>query len=150
MNDLLSKYKKTFTNVWTSITKVFTNIRWLEIPISVYVRWILAIILSINTVLTYFGINPFPFSEFALYELISITLNVVVLLMNTYKNNSTSKEALIADKIMIALKAAANSDEMTAIGKLHDILRELNGDNYINKESIEDDKETTIKDELNK
>ena len=131
----MSKFFSNIKNYFkTKVIPIFTNIEWLEIPVSTYVRWILTFVLSINTLFTYLGWNPIPFSEHAIYELVSLILNIAVLIVNTYKNNSTSKEALIADKIMRALKAAATSDEETAIGKLNDILEELNGEGYISAE----------------
>lgn len=128
--------------VWNAITGYFNrvivpmvrDIQWREIEIATYVRWLLAITLSINTVLTVFGINPIPFSETLVYEIVTIALNVIVLIVNTYKNNSTSMEAIITDQILRALKAAAKSDEETAIGKIKDILKELNGDEYIDED----------------
>ena len=125
----------------TVILPIFMNIQWLEIPVATYVRWILAVLLSLNTVLTVFGINPIPFSEHIIYEIVSIILNVGILIVNTYKNNSTSKEALIADKIMKALKAASTSTEETAIGKLQDILKELNGEEYTSSSSTDSSEE---------
>lgn len=135
MGNFWSKVKSFFTEV--VIPKV-TNIQWLEIPVSVYVRWILAVVLSVNTVLTFFGINPIPFSETMVYEIVTIVLNIAVLVVNTYKNNSTSKEALLADQVMRALKAAKTTDEETAIGKIKDILMELNGENYISEDFTEE------------
>ena len=139
MSNLWLKIKKYFSEI---IIPKLTNIQWLEIPISTYVRWILAIILSLNTLLTYCNINPIPFSENSIYEVVSVILNILVLIINTYKNNSTSKEALITDQIMRALKAAKKSDEDRAIGKLKDILIELNGEDYISEST---EKETENK-----
>ena len=125
---------KLINYVKTVILPIFTKIQWLDISVSTYVRWILAAILSINTLITYLGINPIPFSETAIYEGVSLILNIAVLVVNTYKNNSTSKEAIITDKIMRALKVASESKEDTAIGKLNEILKELNGDDYVSQD----------------
>ena len=122
-------------SVISKICSVFTKIEWLEIPLATYVRWVLAILLSVNTILTLTGHNPIPYSESEVHETVSLILNVVVLFVNTYKNNSTSKEALISDKIMHALKAASTSDAETTMGKLQDVLHELNGEDYISSES---------------
>ena len=116
------------------IVPMFTNIEWKKVQVSTYVRWVLAIIVSLNTVLTFLGVNPIPFSETMVYEIVSICLNVIILIVNTYKNNSTSKEAIITDQILRALKAAAQSDEDTAIGRIQDILKELNGDDYVGED----------------
>lgn len=137
MSKIWVKIKTFFKDI---VLPVFTNIAWTEIPVSTYVRWIIAIILSINTVLTTLGLNPIPYSETDIYEIVSVILNVIILIINTYKNNSTSKEALIADKIMKALKIASTSNENTAIGKLQDILTELNED-----EKSKDTNNTSLK-----
>ena len=146
----MKKLKELFSNVGKKIhgavvgtvkcvKNVVTSIKWLEVPVATYVRWILAIILSVNTVLTYLGLNPIKVSENELYEIVTVVLNVVVLIINTYKNNSTSKEALISDQIMRALKAAITSKEDTAIEKLYDILEELNGQEFIPEDHTNDE-----------
>lgn len=125
---------------------LFKGVEWTKISVSTYVRWILAILLSVNNILTFAGLNPIPISENLIYEIVSMILNVVVLISNTYKNNSTSKEAIIADKVLKALKAASLSNEETAIGKIMDILKELNGDEFVEdhtkEESLEEKSDT--------
>ena len=135
----LKKLKDLFTK---GFKPILTNIQWLDIPVSTYVRWILTIIVSLNTILTFAGLNPIVVNENAVYELVTVVLNVVVLVYNTYMNNSTSKEALIADEILKALKAASTSHEENAIGKIMDILKELNGEGYIDSEPKKDDDDT--------
>lgn len=135
MRDFLASIK----NIPSTIKNIVMNIQWLDISVSTYVRWILAIILSINTILTYFEINPIAISESTIYEIVTVVLNIAILIVNTYKNNSTSREAIISDKIMKALKAAALSDEVTAIGKLEDILAELNGENFVSADHTNSD-----------
>ena len=58
--------------------------------------------------LTVFEKNPIPYSETAIYTVVSAILSIIVLIVNTYKNNPTSKEAIAANKAMKALK---NSSE---------------------------------------
>lgn len=113
------------------ILPIFTEIQWSEIPVATYVRWSLVFIITINSILTMFNCNPIPYSEEGIYMIVSYTLNIIILIVNTYKNNSTSKEALIMDQLMRALKIAAFSDKETILEKLKEILKELNGEDYI-------------------
>lgn len=148
MKNFFIKIKDYFKNI---VIPMFSGIQWLEIPITTYVRWILTFVVSFNTVFTYLGFNPIPISETDVYMIVSVILNIIVLIINTYKNNSTSKEALIADKLLRALKAASTTNKDTAIEKLQDILKELNGDDYIssdhtnNKMSIEESSTNSTK-----
>ena len=135
----MKNFSNTVKNyIINTLIPIFTQIQWLEIPVSTYVRWILTVVVSLNTALLAFDINPITVSETTWYTVVSIILNIAVLIVNTYKNNSTSKEALITDKILRALKAASQSDEDSAIGKLNDILKELNGEEYISPDQPED------------
>ena len=120
--------KQKVTEQLQKFVGIFKNIQWLEIPATTYVRWILTILVAINTTLAFFDLSIIPFNESRLAEFLTIIINLIILIINTYKNNSTSKEAIIADKIMHALKAADETVEDTAIGKLNDVLNELNSD----------------------
>ena len=107
---------------------IFKQIKWLDIPAATYVRWILAFVVCFNAIVTHLGINPVSISENDLYQVISALLSVSVLIVNTYKNNSTSKEALLSDKIMHSLKDAETNDETEMIEKLECIIMELKKD----------------------
>lgn len=88
--------------------KIFTNIDWNEVEAGTIVRYICSILVAINQLLTVFEKNPIPYSETAIYTVVSAILSIVVLIVNTYKNNPTSKEAIVTNKAMKALK---NSSE---------------------------------------
>lgn len=103
-----------------------TNIPWSEIPVSTYVSWIMAILLSVNTILMFFGLSPIDYNEDSLAKFVTLSVNVIVLIANTYKNNSTSKEAVLADKLMIALKLSDGGDKDDAINKINKLLSTLN------------------------
>ena len=115
-------YFKKFINI-------FTQIKWLDIPATTYVRWILAFVVCINSVITHIGFNPISISENSVYQIVSAILSISVLIVNTYKNNSTSKEALLSDKIMHELKDANIDDESEMIQKLEDIVTSLKTNN---------------------
>lgn len=84
----------------------FTNrVDWLNVPVWTYVRYILAIVAAVNTLLNVFGINPININETQLYDVVSAILFIVILFVNTYKDNPTSPEAIESNKFMKQLKS---------------------------------------------
>lgn len=100
--------KKKGRDQMSKFIKIFTNIDWNEVEAGTIVRYICSILVAINQLLTVFEKNPIPYSETAIYTVVSAILSIVVLIVNTYKNNPTSKEAIVTNKAMKALK---NSSE---------------------------------------
>ena len=72
--------------------------------INVIARFIALGIVLINSILTIFNINPIPFSQEEAYGIVSIILTCGVTIYTAWKNNSVTKEAKMADKVMTALK----------------------------------------------
>lgn len=72
--------------------------------INVISRFIALGIVLINSVLTMFNINPIPFSQEETYGIVSTILTCGVAIYTAWKNNSVTKEAKMADKVMLALK----------------------------------------------
>lgn len=72
--------------------------------INVIARFIALGIVLINSVLTMFNVNPIPFSQEEAYGIVSTILTCGVAIYTAWKNNSITKEAKIADKVMLALK----------------------------------------------
>ena len=72
--------------------------------IDVIARFVALGIVLINSILTIFNINPIPFSQEEAYGIVSIILTCAVAIYTAWKNNSVTKEAKMADKIMLALK----------------------------------------------
>lgn len=103
-----------------------TNIPWKKIPPSTYVGWVMAILLSVNSILMLFGVSPINYNEDSVAKVVTLIINVLVLIANTYNNNSTSREAVLGDKIVTALKLAEDSDKKDAIDKINIILSGLN------------------------
>lgn len=65
----------------------------------------IALVLSIvNYILTSKGMNPLPFSETEVYEFISMIMMSAASIWAWWKNNSFTKEAIAADKILDDLK----------------------------------------------
>lgn len=61
-------------------------------------------VLLLNQVLVTFGWNPLPFSEEQIYEGVSAVILAVVAIWTWWKNNSVTKEAQEADRILKASK----------------------------------------------
>ena len=58
------------------------RVDWKSIPKSVYLRYIAMIVVILNTVLTRLGINPIEVSSEAIYQNLSDTVTILILLMN--------------------------------------------------------------------
>lgn len=87
--------------------KLFTGVDWVNIKPATYVRWILAIIACVNSILNMLGKNVLNVDENQLYVVVSNLLTVAIMMVNTYKNNSTSSVAIQHDMQMRVEKAQA-------------------------------------------
>lgn len=67
-------------------------------------RTIILAVALINQILVVLGINPLPFAEEELYNIISTIATVAAALWTWWKNNSFSPEAIQADKYLNELK----------------------------------------------
>lgn len=101
---LVEKIKIIFDHSFGIVINPILNVDWVNVKISVYVRYIAMILLIVNSFLTRSGYNPIPISGDDVYEITSDILTAIVFILNTYKNNSTSKEAIEADKVLNELK----------------------------------------------
>lgn len=72
--------------------------------INVIARFVALGVVIINSVLTMLDVNPIPFSQEEAYGIVSTVLACGVAIYTAWKNNSITKEAKMADKVMIALK----------------------------------------------
>ena len=88
------------------------GVDWANISVATYVRYILAALTTINNVLIALGLNPISFSEDRVYVVVSVIVNIVVLLVNTYKDNPTSKEGVVGADVRIALKEYNKDDSV--------------------------------------
>lgn len=68
-------------------------------------RTIILAVALINQILVVLGINPLPFAEEELYNIISTIATAAAALWTWWKNNSFSPEAIQADKYLNELKA---------------------------------------------
>lgn len=67
-------------------------------------RLVVLAVLLVNQVLVTFGWNPLPFSEEEIYEGVSAVVLAAVAIWTWWKNNSVTKEAQEADRILKASK----------------------------------------------
>ena len=117
-----SKVVKAVKGVYDStigkIAHIIMAVDWKNVKLSVYVRWIAMVILVVNMFLEKAGMNPIPFSGTDVYEMVSDVLTAIIFILNTYKNNSTSKEAIQADKILDEMRNqqdALDSEDYTTL-----------------------------------
>lgn len=68
------------------------------------IRTIVLIIALINSILTMCNINPLPFSDEQIYQGVSAIVTITATLWAWWKNNSFTKEAVIADEYKKSLK----------------------------------------------
>lgn len=81
-----------------------THIDWENVKMSVIARYLAMFVLIINMILEKSGMNPLPFSGTDVYEVISDALTILMFIVNTWKNNSTTAEAIAADELLETLK----------------------------------------------
>ena len=87
-----------------SILRAFSEVDWANVPKAVYVRYILAFIAIVNSVLVGFGLHPLNIAENDVYMVVSVIFSILVIIVNTYKDNPTSKEGIMSASIRNMLK----------------------------------------------
>ena len=92
------------------IKKIITSIQWSEISPAVVARYVLGLIAIINIILDKVGVVPITISESTVYSVCSIVFALIMIIINTYKNNSTSVEAMVADRVLDLIKASEKID----------------------------------------
>ena len=68
------------------------------------IRTIILMVALTNQILTATGKNPLPFSDEVIYEAVTLSVTIGASLWAWWKNNSFTKSAIAADKIMNVLK----------------------------------------------
>lgn len=119
MNQIISKVKEGAKKVvsyiakpFKAVAKFFINIDWTNIQVSTYVRYIIMILTVINTILTKCGLNPIGFSETEIYNVTSDLVTIIILIINTYKDNPTSKESITCTELQRAMKSSQDLEEI--------------------------------------
>lgn len=108
---LVSFIKSTYNHTLGLLVNPILQVDWSRVKLSVYLRYLAMILLIANMLLTKAGCNPIPLTENDLYEIVMDILTAVMFLVNTYKNNSTSKEAIEADRILHELRLQSKAVE---------------------------------------
>ena len=98
------------------------------------------ILTIVNTILTKFDLNPISFSETEIYNITSDLITVIILIINTYKDNPTSKESITCTELQRAMKSSSDLEEIKA--KLQEQLDELEGVEVSKESQLEDTEET--------
>lgn len=75
------------------------------------IRTVILLIALLNQALTAAGKNPLPFSEDTLYELFTLIATIGASLWSWWKNNSFTKSAIEADKVLELLKKGEHTYE---------------------------------------
>lgn len=71
---------------------------------STIVRTILLLIVLINLILKAFGINLIPVDENIIYNIVELVIEIAIIIVAFWKNNSFSEKAIKADEFLKKLK----------------------------------------------
>lgn len=112
-----------------TIKEFFTRIQWNQVDPAVIVRYIIGILSVVNSGLIAAGKPPINLGDQTantIYTVVSIILSIVMIIVNTYQNNSTSKEAIYADLILNTLESFdKESDRTDIMDKLSAVLNDV-------------------------
>lgn len=128
-----------------SIVKAFSEVDWANVPKAVYVRYILAFITIINSILVGCGLHPLDIAENDIYMVVSVIFSVLVIIVNTYKDNPTSKEGIMSASIRNMLKEMDDLKESGVLDELEEWLASKKRDEP--KEKSESEADTNINNE---
>lgn len=76
----------------------------MKIKKSTIVRTILLLIVLVNLVLKAFGVNLIPIDENMIYNIVELLIEVAVIVVAFWKNNSFSPKAIKADEYLRNLR----------------------------------------------
>lgn len=143
----MNKVKKFFQ----SIANAFKEVDWENVPKGTVVRYIMGAIAIINAILGSIGVGGLNISENTVYMIVTLIFSIAVIIMNTYKDNPTSKEGILAASIRNTLKEIDNLQEQKVIDELLKILETKDSDHIEDapdpteeeedEESLQDEKE---------
>lgn len=74
-----------------------------------WARTICLIVALLNSLLASFNKSPLPIDNEQLQQLVSTLITIVVAIINWWKNNSFTKEAIEADELFARLRAENNA-----------------------------------------
>ena len=128
-----------------SIVKAFSEVDWANVPKAVYVRYILAFIAIVNSILVGCGLHPLDVAENDVYMVVSVIFSVLVIIVNTYKDNPTSKEGIMSASIRNMLKEMDDLKESGVLDELEEWLASKKRDKP--KEKSDSEADMNINDE---
>lgn len=102
-----------------TLGRIIKNVDWLHTTPATYVRYILAILAAVNTLLNVFHCNPINVNESELYDVVSSILFIAILLINTYYDNPISPEAIESNKYFQMLLEDKKNNTNTVVGPTH-------------------------------
>lgn len=139
----MNKVKKFFQ----SIANAFKEVDWENVPKGTVVRYIMGAIAIINAILGSIGVGGLNISENTVYMIVTLIFSIAVIIMNTYKDNPTSKEGILAASIRNTLKEIDTLQEQKVIDELLKIL-ETKGIDHIEDtpDPTEEDEEESLPD----
>ena len=77
----------------------------MNVKASTIIRTIVLAVVLVNNILTMNGLNPLPFSEDELYEIVSEIATIAASIWAWWENNSFTKAAIKADEEYERIKA---------------------------------------------
>ena len=80
----------------------------MNVKASTIIRTIVLAVVLVNNILTMNGLNPLPFSEDELYEIVSGIATIAASIWAWWENNSFTKAAIKADEEYERIKAEEN------------------------------------------
>lgn len=98
------------------------GVDWKNIPVSTYVRYLLTAIATVNSVLMAFGLTPINVEEDTVTFVVTLIFNAIILIVNTYKDNPTSKEGIFAALLRGNLKHMKAEDATRLMNNITAIL----------------------------
>ena len=139
----MNKVKKFFQ----SIVNAFKEVDWENVPKGTVVRYIMGAIAIINAVLGSIGVGGLNISENTVYMIVTLIFSIAVIIMNTYKDNPTSKEGILAASIRNTLKEIDNLQEQKVIDELLKILETKDSDHIEDTPDPTEEEEESLQDE---
>lgn len=76
----------------------------MKVKTETIIRTVVLLITLINQFLTMIGKNPLPFAEDEIYAFLSSVVTIAAAIWAWWKNNSFTKEALLADEYLNSLR----------------------------------------------
>lgn len=139
----MNKVKKFFQ----SIVNAFKEVDWENVPKGTVVRYIMGAIAIINAILGSIGVGGLNISENTVYMIVTLIFSIAVIIMNTYKDNPTSKEGILAASIRNTLKEIDNLQEQKVIDELLKILETKDSDHIEDTPDPTEEEEESLQDE---